>query len=494
MQYMVVLVAGAIIIALIATLGPSLASALSGSSRTLFGRYDGVPIEHYPDNYFDQQIRALYQQQQRQTSDLTNAQLQGIIQQAFFQSAFRVAALVNISQAGVVLSDTYIDNELARRGPYTIDGVLDERRYRETPINERRSNRELFHDQLLQEQYGIDLASVVSGARELSFMTAMVSEERRFRVASFVYEGLPAERLQDFGKENSGLFRRIRVSRVVLRGSEADAEEAWRRVAEREATFEELMAETSVVDDSAADGSTDQPWTYFYDMELDFFDAAPAERVFALPAGELSGVLATRFGFVIYRVDESAVAPDFAAESTLDEIQSYLAQYQRGLIRDYYSERAQEFAEHAEEIGFGSAALALGVTIAETNHFPINFRNEIVTSRAEAINSPSLQGAVFFDEFFEDGFTLDLGEISGPITLDDRVLVLNLLETRIAEPSVTDAMERWYASSFTPNAVFTDLQALVLESDRLQNFFLEAVQRIQLGRPTQSQLPTHAAF
>ena len=119
---------------------------------------------------------------------------------------------------------------------------------------------------------------------------------------------------------------------------------------------------------------------------------------------------------------------------------------------------------------------------------------ELATQRAEAINSPSLQGAVFFDEFFEDGFTLDLGEISGPITLDDRVLVLNLLETRIAEPSVTDAMERWYASSFTPNAVFTDLQALVLESDRLQNFFLEAVQRIQLGRPTQSQLPTHAAF
>ena len=83
---------------------------------------------------------------------------------------------------------------------------------------------------------------------------------------------------------------------------------------------------------------------------------------------------------------------------------------------------------------------------------------------------------------------------SGPITLDDRVIVLNLLETRTSDPSAAEAMERWYGSSFTPNAVFTDLQQLVLESDRMQNFFPEAVQRIQLGRPTQSQLPTQAAF
>ena len=492
MQYMVVLVAGAIIIALIATLGPSLASALSGSSRTLFGRYDGAPIEHYPDNYFDRQIRALYQQQ-RQATGLTGAQLEAIIQQAFFQSAFRVAALVNTSEAGVVLSDTYIDNELARRGPYTVDGVLDERRYRDTPINERRSNRELFHDQLLQEQYGIDLTSVVTGSRELAFMTAMVDEERRFRVASFVYENLPTERLRQFGEENASLFRRIRVSRIVLRGTEADAEEVWRRLAEREATFEELMAESSVVD-TTDDAAAEPPWTYFYDMELDFDDSAPAERVFALPAGELSGLLATRFGFVIYRVDESAVGSDFAAAATLDEVQAYLAQYQRGLIRDYYSDRAQAFSDRAAEVGFGTAALALGVETVETNFFPINFRNEIATSRAEAINSPSLQGAVFFDQFFEDAFSLDLGETSGPITLDDRVLVLNLLETRSSDPGSADAMQRWYAGSFTPSAIFTDLQALVLESDRMQNFFAEAVQRIQLGRPTQNQVPTQAAF
>ena len=325
-------------------------------------------------------------------------------------------------------------------------------------------------------------------------MNAMVSEQRRFRVASFVYEGLPAERLREYGQENAGLFRRIRVSRIVLRGSEADAEEVWRRLTEREATFEELMEESSAVGDAPTDDQQERPWTYFYDMELDFFDAAPAEQVFALPAGELSGLLATRFGFVIYRVDDTAVEPDFAAEVTLDEVQSYLGQYQRGLIRDHYSERAEEFSNRAEEVGFGSAALTSGVQAEETTFFPINFRNEIVTNRAEAINSGSLQGAVFFDEFFEEAFSLDLDETSGPIALDDRVIVLNLLESRRADPSSAELMERWYTTSFGPNSVFTDLRALVLESDRLQNFFPEAVQRIQLGRSTQSQLPTHAAF
>jgi hypothetical protein len=487
-RYLIIAVLVVLVVSFIGVGGLSLGSLGSGGSRTVFGTYDGTNIEHFSGNYFDRQILSLNRQQQRSISaENAEAYRRSIIEQAFYRSTFRVAALSNTTHAGVVISEDRLDLEEVQNGPYRIDGAFSERVYESTSLSERRENRALLHDELLERQYNVDLTATLLGTGEREFLRAMADEERRFRVASFAYATLPDAELAQFGGQNGELFRRAKLSRILLRGGENEASEVWRRLQANEASFEELVRLYSA---DAADTGGDVGWRYFYDLELDFVDAVPAEQVFALGAGEYSGLLESRFGFVIYRNDAAAVAPDFADAETLQAVQAYLTQYQRGFVTDFYTGQAEQFASRTEAIGFAGAALALGAEVSETAFFPINYRNAIAPRRVEAINSTALQNAVFLDEFFEVAFSLGVDELSAPIALDDRVIVLSLLEERTGDPATASAMAS-FADAFATNAMFRDLQRLLLDSDRFQSFFPEAVERIRLGQQAAPTLPTH---
>ena len=419
---------------------PAIGRFGGAGAGTVFGTYDDIAIEHRRGNYFDSQILQI--SQQRRSSGFrqdTETEARAVVRQAFQRAAYRVAVLAEADSAPLAVSEERIDSELIRSGPYVIGGVFSEERYNATPASQRKVNRRLVEEQLLERQYFSDLTAVHTSSHEAAFFRGMAAVERRFRVAAFSYAELPQEELRQFGEDNAALFRRAKLSRILVRDGD-EAEDVLRRLQDGSASFEEL-ARLYSVDDIASGGEVG--WRYSYDLERDFDGGEPVEAIFALASGEHTGVLASRFGEVIYRADAAVVAPDFETEEVQAAVQDYLQRYERGFIEDYYTARAAQFQQTAQAAGFTGAAEALGLATFESEFFPINFQNLIAVSPVRAATdgeedgvlaaNQSLQSAPFQEEFFERAFALAPGAVSEPIVLGDRILVLEMLEERAAD-------------------------------------------------------------
>ena len=476
---------------------PAIGRFAGGGAGTVFGTYDEIAIEHRRGNYFDSQILQI--SQQRRNSGFrqdTETEARTVVRQAFQRAAYRVAVLAEASSASLAVSTERIDGELIRSGPYVVGGVFSEERYNATPASQRKVNRQLVQEQLLERQYFSDLTSVHTSSQAVDFFRDMAAVERRFRVAAFSFAELPQAELQRFGEDNAALFRRIKLSRILMRDGD-EAEDVLRRLQDGSATFEEL-ARLFSIDDLASGGEVG--WRYFYDLERDFDGADAVEAVFALAPGEHTEVLTSRFGEVIYRADAALVAPEFESEEALAAVQDYLQRYERGFVEDYYTARAADFRQSAQAAGFSEAAEALGVATFETGFFPINFQNLIAVSRvrAEEGDDPaanaSLQSAPFHEEFFERAFTLAPGAVSQPIVLGDRILVLEMLEERRAEEATLDRAASYYPFLVT-GSLDRAINAQVFSSDRLVDNFEEGYLKFLrvLNTPVQGP-PTQAAF
>ena len=470
---------------------PAIGRFGGAGAGTVFGTYDGNAIEHRRGNYFDSQILQI--SQQRRNSGFrqdTETEARAVVRQAFQRAAYRVAVLAETSSAPLAVSEERIDGELIRSGPYVIGGVFSEERYNATPASQRKVNRRLVEEQLLERQYFSDLTAVRTSSQAVAFFRGMAAVERRFRVASFSFAELPQAELQRFGEDNAALFRRIKLSRILVRDGD-QAEDVLRRLDDGSATFEEL-ARLFSIDDLAAGGEVG--WRYFYDLERDFDGSEAVEAIFSLASGEHTGVLASRFGEVIYRADADPVTPDFESAEVVAAVQDYLQRYERGFIEDFYTAQAAQFQQHAQVEGFAAAAEALGLATFESDFFPINFQNLIAVSRVRAEESDALQSAPFHEEFFERAFTLAPGAVSEPIVLGDRILVLELLAERPAEQATLDRAESYYPY-FVTGALDRAMNAQVFNSDRLVDNFEQGYLNFlrSLNTPVQGP-PTQAAF
>ena len=462
-------------------------------SSVVFGYYDGVEISHQPGNYFHSQILEIAEQRRGVSGEQQNADTEfyTIIRQAFQRATFRVALLARANRSAVAVSHDRIDSELIRSGPYVIGGVFSEERYNDTPASQKRSNRNLIQDRLLERQYLRDLAELHASANDAAFFQEMGARERRFSVASFSFDQLPEARLIEFGLERTDLFRRIKLSRIRVGAGTGEAQEVLQRLRDGSASFEEL-ARLYSLDDVATGGEVG--WKYFYDLERDFEDAAPAEAVFALNAGETTEVLTSRFGEVIYRADAALVAPDFSEAEVQAAVQDYLSRYERGFVQDFYTGRAEQFRTLALADGFAAAAAALGVETVESDFFPINFQNLLLTQPVRAGDDDALRTAPYYEEFFIGTFGLEVGEVSAPIALDNGILVLQLQEERTVKEVTLRDLEI-YHEYFVATTAQQDLQRSVFESDLMVDNFQEAIGRFANAQSTPVQgPPTQAVF
>ena len=486
---------GSLIVLVVITvtfIGTPAIGRLAGGSTTIFGSYDGVPIEYRRGNYFDRQILSISQQRRSAgAGEDSAAELRAVVQEAFRRTAFRAAVLAEAERARLAVSDDLVDGELIRSGPYMVRGEFSEEQYDATPATQRKLNRSLVTEQLLERQYLADLGALNTSSQAAEFFRAMAAAERRFTVASFSFDDLPEEELRAFGADNAAQFRRIKLSRILLRSGSGQAEDVLARLGDQSATFEEL-ARLYSEDDIAAGGEVG--WKYYYDLERDFETGEPAEAVFALAAGEHGDALASRFGDVIYRADTAAVEPDFADAEVLAAVQDYLSRYQRGVIDDYYAAQAEQFQQQAQADGFAAAAAALEVPVVESDFFPVNFQNLIAVRGVRAGDSGVLRTAPYYEDFFRTAFSLAPGQVSEPIVLDSQILVLELLEERSADAPALDRVANFHGY-FVASALDQDLRTQVYDSDRLVDNFDQEYPRFlrALATPVQGP-PTQAAF
>jgi len=450
--------------------GPALSRA-GRSGRIIFGYYKGKPIEFFPGNFFSQR-KDIIADQLREGGEQDDLQVQAyqVWRTAFDQTVLHTAILQEAEESGVWISEDKLEDTLIASGPYSIDGKFSEERYNATPQTERASYQKLYREQLIHEQYIEDIFQAKrESAGEKQFLASMVDEQRRFSLVSFPFDDYPKEEIAAFARQNQERFRRIKLSRILIKSNEREAGEIRTKLIDRTGSFEELARAHSK--DIYAEKGGEMGWRYYYDLEADFEDGEPVETIFQLQETEISPVLESRFGWIIYRCDTPALEPDFNLEETLQIVRDYMMRYEKGLIEDYVLSQAESFRERVDDVGFLGATLETDYAVGLTDYFPLNYQSYYFLSPVRSpLEQVNLSAAAFSEDFFIQAFSLAPGEVSSPILLDDQVIVLRLDDVREPPEREMELLDDYY-TYYARQSSEQDLQNTLLNPDYIQDDF-----------------------
>jgi hypothetical protein len=455
--------------------GPlSRGGAGGNGGSVVFGTYDGMDIAYYPGSYFAQQRDQIANQIKGSSNQDQNAMIQTVWYQAFLSTAEHVAILSQAATAGVTVTEDALDKALLNYPGYMDEnGKFSETRYLAAASSDRASTRKLTRENIISSVFVSDVAGgLKQGTREADFIKAMAKPERSFSFVSFPFSSFPADEVRKFGEANKSRFVKVKVSRILVKSGESQAEQIRKKILDKTSTFDELAKTYSK--DVYADKGGDMGWRYAYDVEADFEAKDTAQKVLSLKTGELSDVLKGTFGLMIYRCDSEAVDADFASPSVQDDVRKYITTYEKGKIEDYFNERAGQLSRRAAVAGLETAAREMQLTVGTTQPFPVNLSNVFSFAPLKAIpDNATPTNAQFSEDFFFRAFSLGKDQVSAPVMLDDQVLVLKLKSEQELPDSTVNLLGSWV--SYAANqSLQTDLGASLMTPERLKDNFAEA--------------------
>ncbi|MFP4114773.1 MAG: peptidylprolyl isomerase [Spirochaetota bacterium] len=468
-----------LVIVVVAFVGTPAVGGVTGGERIVFGSYGGREIRYEPGNYLARQYQDIAQRVQQQDQEITESVVREVWRTAFQQAVFHEAMMLLAEEAGVSVSTDAVDEAVAQWPEFQVDGRFSVQEYNATSSQARYSLRQYLRDALVDAQVQQDLyGETPSSTAEQEFLAEMTGPERRFDYIQFSFNDYPEAEVTDYGRANADRFRRINLSVITVNASAADAEAIREQAVTREVSFEDLARNEST-DTYAADGG-EMGWVYYHELEPDFEDTAVIEQIFDLEEGEISRVFETTFGWTIYRVNEAPMDPDFTDANVIAAVRDYLTDFERGLIEDYLSARADEFVATARESGFEDAAAGVGQTPQATEYFPINYGNLPYFGTVEAQSNQAIASAAYREEFFRELFALDEDEVSEPIVVRDYVFVFRLADEREPDEEATNLLE--YVPLIVRQFMQEEARETYVSEDRLVDNFNQAYNRAVLGR------------
>jgi len=458
--------------------GGPLTRGMGGGNNIVFGSYMGKDITYYPGGYFAQERDRIANQYRNSSANQnTVAVAQAVWYQAFINTAEHIAILTQAEQGGIQVSEDAVDKALLSYPAYLDDnGKFSETKYAAASAADKADTRRLMRESMETNIFATDLQTgVKTGSRESEFIKAMARPERSFSFASLPFAGYPVEEVRKYGEANKSRFVKIKVSRILVKSGESQANEIRKKILDKTSTFEELAKTYSK--DEYADKGGDMGWRYAYDVQADFEAKDTAQKVFALKAGELSDVLKGTFGWIIYRCDSEALDADFTNASVLADVKAYITKYEKGKIEDYFNEKAGQLSRRAAEIGFDKAAKDMGLKIVPTEFFPVNLSN--VFSFAPLRATPDTEtpaSAASSEDFFTRAFSLGKDQVSPPVLLDNQVVVLKLTAERQLPDTTVNLLDSWI-SYVAGQSIQTDLSQVLMTPDKLTDNFSETFDR-----------------
>lgn len=450
-------------------------AARGHGARIVFGSYKGKPIEYYPGNYLSERkdlIASQLQQSSQASPENLEVQAYQVWRTAFDQTVLHTAVLLEAERAGIRISEERVQDQFLQNGPFQVGGQFDEERWLKASAAEQQTALKLFREQLLHEQYLRDvfLTPMVSD-REKEFFRSMVEPQRRFNFVSFPFSAYPQDLIRAFAEQNRDRFRRIKLSSILVKSSERDAQQVRAKLADRSSSFEELARAHSK--DAYAEKGGDMGWRYFFDLEADFDKPEAVQTLFALQEGEISAVVQNKYGWAIYRCDSPALSIDLDNAEAMQEVRNYVMLYEKGMVEDYAVGLAEAFRQRVRDVGFLGATLEKSLPVGATEFFPVNFQGYYFLTPVRAVGDGfDLTTAASNEEFFVKAFALPPGGVSDPVLLDDQVLVLELVETRQAPASDLEIMGD-YVAYYAQQSLEQDLQSTLLDPKNVEDNFTD---------------------
>ncbi|MDA3850075.1 MAG: peptidyl-prolyl cis-trans isomerase [Spirochaetaceae bacterium] len=418
-------------------LGQSSKSGVSG----VFGKFATESIRYSQGNYFYNQVASLnnmYRETMSENPELFEAYRRNIWNSAFSETVSYAAKKYYMKDAGYAISGFYLDKAVIESGYYASeDETFDERRYAESTNADRERIRNLIQNQQLLQQFRNDyIMGVKISQNQLDFIGQISPDERKIQYVVFTGNDYPDNLVIDVAKENGEFFQSRDLSRMTF-DSEKAAQDAMKEL--EELNFTEVATQYSR--DTYAEQGGSMGSQYFYSL-VQYLDEEMAADIFSLSVGQNTQPLETAYGWIIYKADSEIKDADFEDEAMLSSLRSWVKFNKGDIITQWNKDRATEFISESQrfsENNFTNTAILENLEVKESDYFPLNWGSSplLGSSISSAVQDYTLQSASKSDEFYREIFTLDIGEISEPITLGDSLVVVKLMDTREPESQVS---------------------------------------------------------
>ncbi len=460
-----------LVLIVVTFIGAPLLTGSSGGSGIVFGNYNGTDIEYVPGNYLSRQKDSIADQLSASGQDMNVDQAAFQVWLGAFQNTVIHTAILDESEkSGVQISDESIDKALAEYPGYQVDGKFNAEKYRSTPNLEKAQIRKYYRDSLISSQYRNDLKyGVKSSEAEKEFIQAMTTPEYSFSYQRINFDQFPVDLIAAYASEQKDLFRKINVSRIMIQSSKESADSVYNQLEKDPALFDEL-ARTQSKDGYAESGGY-IGWQYYYSLSNELNDEDAVQQIFSLAADTVSPVIETSYGWLIYKCNEAVADVDTGDENDIETVRSYMERFAKGTIEDYLIEKAETVRAGLSAAVLGSENIE-GFEAGETTSAPLNYgRVEIFKPLSDVSGSGALQSIADDEGFLTEIYSLNEGEISAPLVLNDNVYLFAIKAITEPEEEALKATGAYYAY-LSQTYTEQDMGSMILSSDKLEdNFF-----------------------
>lgn len=466
-----------------------------GSTGTLleFGSYNGKAITNAPGNYFTKQVSLVYDALKQQGYSEQNFQLfrYQVYRQAFERTAVHMGFLDEITKAGAVVSDDYVNNKLLENPAFQENGKVSLTKLRQMPETEKLTLRAQIREDSLLSEYSTDVMSIGPSSKELDFVKAMGKQTRSLDYVAYPLSSYPASEVSAWAAANTQLLRRLKLSRISDSTSEADAKKLLKQVTAGTLAFADAAKAHST--DSYADKGGSMGIKYFYEIQGDLEKKEDADKLASLKAGEYSPVLKTVTGsWAFYKAEEAISEAPLADPVVLKDARAYIERYEKGKIEDWTIAQAKGLSA-VPGAQFEASAKKLGLAVKSTGAFPINYGDLQFSAYGQTIPlfrtidgkaAPELASASGNEAFLTAAFSQAPGTVSQPLVLGDSVIVFKVKEASAAADEELASLPLFYPLFFQQK-ISQEVGPIFLKSPLFKDKFMDIF--IKYLAPTQQQ-------
>ena len=455
-----------------------------------FGKYNKREITYEQDSDFANYVSQYGQMFQAYGQQLNEQTYYTVFKYAFDATVRKYAYEDAVNKSGYVVPQAAVNRNMV---PFFSDenGNYSSKLYKQTDAKTVENLRKSIQSALVASRYSDDLfgseedivgSEALYGLKEsdaeLDFLKSYNTNKRGFQMALFNTSDYPEEEKLKFAKENQAKFNKYDISIVTVE-DKAKAQTVLKRINNNEITFEDAISEYSLNYFTNSEGKVTS--AYQYQIENLLVNKDDLAILTDLAVDSITEVIETSNSFSIFKKNGETKIPDFEIDEYKDLVSTYLRNYEKTRIEDYFTAKANDFIAQAAKSDFDSACTSMNIKNVEIPAFPLNYGSVAI---ADSLNTSieGLSSANTNEKFLETAFNLKMNEMSEPLVLNGYVAVIkytsdgNEAKAANTNDEETDNSEDDNTADVLSNISDLDQSSannFILSSDKLENNFAE---------------------
>ena len=438
----------------------------SNSNEIVFGSYDGEDIAYSMDSYFYDQYQYYGKQYKSDANTDSNLALYQIWSQAFNSTVVYTAITEMAKSVGIISTEKTINDAIINSGYYDVDNMFNVEIYNNTSADQKAKIRKEVVRAIPYQTVLNDVQSVLTSTSEAKYVSAMADNTRSFKYVAFNYTSYPKELAAQYALTNPQLFSMIDLS-VMSLSNEEDATAALTAI--NDGTSFEDKAIAASVDGYASEGGAIGPVPY-YSIKANFKNVDESMSVLEASNADVIGPFETENGWALYKVNNTAVTPDYTSDETLNMIKTYIANYDTEVMDIYLNEEAKTFATTVAD-DFDVAAKDANLTVNDVTSTSKNIGNSQYMSTFTTSDTAGLLATAATEiDTMKLLFNQEVGTVTTPIKSGNSYLVayVSTEDSESGMGSYIEGVYSYYAGTHSQQ----DFQSAIMSSEKLENNFL----------------------